>query len=64
MDDKSLISKFFKRLIMVSIHVSCVGTQVENKIHLCVSSTPTYMLYIVYTTSVYEYNNVLLIIDL
>lgn len=37
MDDKSLISKFFERLIMVSIHVSCVEIQANNSfIHVCV----------------------------
>lgn len=29
-DDKSLVSKLFERLIMVTIHVSCDGAQGNN----------------------------------
>lgn len=30
MDDEGLVSKLFKRLIVVAIHVSCVGMDVNK----------------------------------
>lgn len=59
MDDKSLISKLFKRLIMVTIHVSCVGMQENNfsqvwnikeKAHKCdhVCATPAHYVILQY----------------